>query len=357
MENLTFRLPEVLSLIGLVQCVYILVYMVFRAGNLRQAFWPFVYFLVIACGFFLDFAQRILGGGGIYGVGQWAVWFAGPLLAVALIVRVAGRPLSVFYGMALLFLPLSFLLAQAMAAADDECRFAVYSCAVFHQWLVIGGLVSGAVAMLSLWLRRGMLGGLRRQPGGEARFWLVMTLLLMNGAFLGTMLWGMTVAVEATQIIMIRTIIGLGLVYLAGTCLFRIYPFALKTAPRVRDIVLNGAEEELLRRIQSLLDREKVYQEPSYSRSDLARELGAAESVVSRIINAHFGKSVPQLLNEYRIADAQRLLRETAAPVRQIAEESGFHSAATFNRVFREVTGRTPTAYRQEAKTEDQLIG
>jgi len=92
-----------------------------------------------------------------------------------------------------------------------------------------------------------------------------------------------------------------------------------------------------------------VYQEPTYSRSDLARELNVAETAISRVINIYFGKSFPQVLNERRIVDAQRLLRETPAPVKQVAEEVGFNSMATFNRVFREAVGHTPTEFRAQS--------
>jgi AraC-like DNA-binding protein len=40
------------------------------------------------------------------------------------------------------------------------------------------------------------------------------------------------------------------------------------------------------------------------------------------------------------------LLIRTNTPMREVAMESGFGSVATFNRVFREKKGCTPTQYR-----------
>ena len=55
MDQLRFTIPEMLSLIGVFQCVYILVYVLFRAGNISRVVLPLLYFLVLGVGFFLDF--------------------------------------------------------------------------------------------------------------------------------------------------------------------------------------------------------------------------------------------------------------------------------------------------------------
>ena len=347
LENLTFQIPEILSLIGLIQCVYVLVYMTFRAGDVRYALLPGVYFLMLGGAFFLDFAHRFIGADlPAYAAWQWAAWFSGPPLSVLLIIQVAQvtrLPRARDYWV--LALPLAALAgAQAMARLDDG--------SAFYEWLVILGIVAGGVAMLSVWLERGMLDVLRQEKEGQARFWLVMTLLLMNGAFLATMLLSLGPWLATGQVTMIRTIIGLGLVYLSGTSLFRIYPQTVRLAVRAAQKAATelGHEDMVLaQKIERLLDMDKVYQEPTYSRSDLARELNVAETAISRVINIYFGKSFPQLLNERRVTDAQRLLRETSAPVKQVAEEVGFNSMATFNRVFREATGQTPTEYRAQS--------
>ena len=38
-----FTLPEILSLLGLIQCVYVLVYMMLRAGSVSAAIIPSLY--------------------------------------------------------------------------------------------------------------------------------------------------------------------------------------------------------------------------------------------------------------------------------------------------------------------------
>ena len=53
------------------------------------------------------------------------------------------------------------------------------------------------------------------------------------------------------------------------------------------------------------------------------------------------------LLQERRLYEARRLLSETRAPIKQIAETLGFASAAYFARAFQHKTGKTPSAFRR----------
>ena len=51
-------------------------------------------------------------------------------------------------------------------------------------------------------------------------------------------------------------------------------------------------------------------------------------------------------VNPCNIALCKELLAGTKMPVTQVALQCGFNSIATFNRVFRDVRGCTPTQYR-----------
>lgn len=59
------------------------------------------------------------------------------------------------------------------------------------------------------------------------------------------------------------------------------------------------------------------------------------------------GFSFVEYLNNIRIREAQRLLRETKLKVIHIAEQSGFDSVAHFGRVFKQVTSQTPLECRK----------
>ena len=59
-------------------------------------------------------------------------------------------------------------------------------------------------------------------------------------------------------------------------------------------------------------------------------------------------KSFTQFLNELRIGHACKLLRNKKLSISDICYESGFQNFANFNRIFKEITGKTPSVYRKE---------
>ncbi|MYM71687.1 response regulator [Duganella sp. FT134W] len=79
----------------------------------------------------------------------------------------------------------------------------------------------------------------------------------------------------------------------------------------------------------------------------IARALGTHEKRLSQAFRRHAGMTVFAYLGEARIRRGRQLLADTDLSVQQIAEQTGFSSAANFATAFREQTGATPTAYRQ----------
>ena len=65
-------------------------------------------------------------------------------------------------------------------------------------------------------------------------------------------------------------------------------------------------------------------------------------------------KTFVDLLTEYRIGYASRLLAGSAASVAEVASHSGFGNISHFNRQFRQVTGQTPLQYRKGFAAEMQ---
>lgn len=90
---------------------------------------------------------------------------------------------------------------------------------------------------------------------------------------------------------------------------------------------------------------EKDFRSPK-SVSDYAASLGVTPTHLTRICNQTCGRSASDLLAERKIGEAQRLLADTRAPVKDIAASLGYASAAYFTRAFQSRTGRAPTAFR-----------
>ena len=110
------------------------------------------------------------------------------------------------------------------------------------------------------------------------------------------------------------------------------------------------AETELQKlkdRLQSVMDADRPYLEPTITLTDLARNIGVNTSVLSYVINKGFGKNFNDFVNGYRIDKVKAKLGSAdESTLTAIAFESGFNSKATFNRAFKKFTGTTPKDYQ-----------
>ncbi|HOO81531.1 MAG TPA: helix-turn-helix transcriptional regulator [Alphaproteobacteria bacterium] len=352
MNQISFSLPEILALIGVVQCTYLIVHITLRSGMVLRAGLPLVYFLVLAAAFTADLAQnRLQFEGDYYFLMQWFLWFSGPPLSVLLVVQLSDMnttpPLRDYW--VLLLLPLSFMLSVLSAGSAIGCED-FKNCEAMHELLKVTGLMAGTISLLVIFSKKQLMKTLHKQKFGKERYWLIFSLIALNTLFLLTMLLSLTQYISPDEALMLRNILGIGFAYLVSTSLLRIIPRNQGPAAQTGASAENLSEEErdLAEKIEGLLKFEKVYQEPTYSRADLARECETSETIISRVINAHFQKSFPQLMNERRIEDAKQLLRETDATIQAIAKDVGFNSLPSFNRVFKELANQAPSQYRKK---------
>lgn len=353
MDGLSFSIPEIASTIGVTQCTYLMVHIALRAGFSPRTILPLLYFFVLSAAFLLDFAKEHIGTiTPYYDYFQWAAWFSGPPLSVLLVIQMAyikKTPALKDYWV-LLLLPLAFVLSTLSVGRQEACAN-LKPCEAMQDMLTVTGLMAGTISLLVIFSKKNIFSTILKQRNGKERYWVIFALIIVNVLFLGVTLVSLTDTLSTEVLALTRTVMGLAFVYLVSTSLLRIYPQAVRTSGADgQNEALSEDEQVLARKIERLMTREKVYQEPTYSRTDLARECDAPETAVSRVINVHFQRSFPQLMNEYRIEDAKRLLSETDAPVKVIAENTGFNSLSSFNRVFKEVTGETPSRYRKSEK-------
>ena len=106
------------------------------------------------------------------------------------------------------------------------------------------------------------------------------------------------------------------------------------------------ADETLLASLEALLAGQKLYADPALTLARLARRLGVPARAVSQAVNRARGMNVSQFINNFRVAEAQRLLRQTDQPVTDIMLAAGFQTKSNFNREFRRVTGDSPSGWR-----------
>ncbi|MDP9076703.1 MAG: ABC transporter permease [Bacteroidota bacterium] len=99
----------------------------------------------------------------------------------------------------------------------------------------------------------------------------------------------------------------------------------------------------------------RYYQDPELSLTLLAERLELTTHELSRIINTVLKKSFNDFINEFRVADVVGKMEDPAyahLTLLGIAFESGFNSKSTFNRAFRQMTGKSAAEHKNELKKE-----
>ncbi|GAB3782805.1 hypothetical protein GCM10028818_39430 [Spirosoma horti] len=103
-------------------------------------------------------------------------------------------------------------------------------------------------------------------------------------------------------------------------------------------------------RIRQAMDNDKLYLNPTLTLTELAQHVDLNPKVVSQVINAGIGKSFNDFVNDYRVSEVKQRLRSNdlaRLTLLGIALESGFNSKTTFNRIFRQHTGQSPSEFAQ----------
>ncbi len=336
-----FTLAEALDILGLLQCVFILTIVILKAADVETAVPTVAFFAGLGLAFGLSDDTDSLAYAMI------------PALSYLLILQVAFGRLPQARHLSIIAVPLLGPLAAAAMVVNSEVCTLGSACPEFVTFTRVFVVVPGAFVLLVLWLQRGLLMQVWKEHGSHDRYWVVMTLIAFNVMNLGVDLARVGELIGPGEASLTRTILGLTFVYLVTTLAFRIDPKLVVLLPGVhilrRSIKLTLDEQGMAERIRNLMNLDKLYQEPTFSRADLAHELNVSEDVVSRVINGAFRKSFRQLLNEYRIDESKQLLRDTDYSITQIAADVGFGRHTSFNRVFKQVTGQSPTQFRAAA--------
>ncbi len=103
-----------------------------------------------------------------------------------------------------------------------------------------------------------------------------------------------------------------------------------------------------LDRIRRAMDVDKLYLNPTLTLTELAAHVGLNPKVVSGLINAGLNQSFNDFVNAHRVDEVKQRLKTndlTRFTLLGIALESGFNSKTTFNRIFKEHTGQSPSAF------------
>lgn len=107
-------------------------------------------------------------------------------------------------------------------------------------------------------------------------------------------------------------------------------------------------DEQLMRDIDELMQRELLYKNPGLTAAVVAARLSKNHRMVSEVISRCHASNFKSYVNEMRIAEAVRLLADGWLhdhTIDALAEECGFCNRITFYRVFKRIKGVAPTEF------------
>ncbi|CAL2101608.1 AraC family transcriptional regulator [Tenacibaculum sp. 190130A14a] len=212
-------------------------------------------------------------------------------------------------------------------------------------WVIYGSW--GLYLLMSTYVLKPILSKiiLRKAKCSTSEFWLIGVLVgnwLIYGAY----------------------IIGYYYLYLIGTITFSIvfygllFFFLLKSN---RESIFKDLPERysskkieedevsiLKRKLDTLMKEEEVYKKSDVKLSMISKKIGVSSHKLSQFLNDNLGKSFATFLNEYRIEEAKRLLKENDnITLESIGFEAGFSSKSNFYATFKKLVGQTPAQYQK----------
>ncbi|WP_430815601.1 helix-turn-helix domain-containing protein [Carboxylicivirga sp. RSCT41] len=106
--------------------------------------------------------------------------------------------------------------------------------------------------------------------------------------------------------------------------------------------------KEDLEKLVSYLDESKPYLNNEMNLQHLSEGTELTKHRISEVINKALNKTFYDVINMYRTNEAIRLMNEgfhKQHTLTSLAEMAGFNSKATFNRIFKKNTGKTPSEF------------
>ena len=141
-------------------------------------------------------------------------------------------------------------------------------------------------------------------------------------------------------------------VYILGAYSYRQSSLQLSYAPHTEVVAIPTAavtpDDTIMARVALAMQKDKLYLNAELTLAELAKHLNLPGKIVSANINASFGKPFNTYINSFRVEEIKRRLAGIDAEkltLLGIAYECGFNSKTSFNRIFKEFTGLSPSEY------------
>lgn len=103
-------------------------------------------------------------------------------------------------------------------------------------------------------------------------------------------------------------------------------------------------------RLEKVLNYLQLNYQNELSVNDIAQKFSMNTTAFCRFFKEKTSKSIVQFINEMRVGYACKLLMDESIAVSDVCCESGFNNISNFNKVFKKITGTTPSKYRIKIK-------
>jgi len=354
--QITFNLAQALQLVALFPCVLVVIYLVLLSKNRLLAIIPTAFFLALSLGF-LHYLLPVFGVDG-EGVGHLALSdLYLPALSFLLIFQfLLNRiPPAIYWSIIVVPVVVTVSFAYGLAGLDNACVTMEICIKSSNLIYLVNIIVSSFVYMLLLLLvSRRSASIIGSNELKRNKYWLVISLIIYGVFQLIIDLLLVDGVLSEQNHILSRTLVKIAFIYMVMTSIFRVFTdlFDMRSVV-LRKTSLSKYEAGLGKKIINLMEDEKIYRDIELNRAKLAKRLGIGEHLLSRIINIEFKKSFSDLNNEYKISEAKERLANSDDPITSVSFNVGFNSIASFNRVFKSLTGKSPSQYREYMKEID----
>lgn len=108
---------------------------------------------------------------------------------------------------------------------------------------------------------------------------------------------------------------------------------------------------ELASKLTHLMETKKIFRDPELNLARLSETLGVKPYQITQSLNLIIGKKFSDYVNEFRLDEVRRLINSGEYEhftLLAIANEAGFNSKASFNRVVKKLTGKSPSELKNK---------
>jgi len=112
-------------------------------------------------------------------------------------------------------------------------------------------------------------------------------------------------------------------------------------------------DESKIELVERVIKEQKIYLENNINLDRFAEAAGLKPRVLSSILHSHYKLNFFDFINGLRVEEAKRLLTAPEmedVSILDIIYKSGFNSQSSFQRIFKRMTGCTPSEYRRNAR-------